>query len=52
MQGIESLESVALRRLLTLNEGLASELGFSEPIPHLFHYCAPDANLESHDVIA
>jgi phenylacetate-CoA ligase len=45
--GIESLESVALRKLLTLNEGLASELGFSEPIPHLFHYWAPDAYLET-----
>jgi phenylacetate-CoA ligase len=47
MLGIESLESVALRRLLTLNEGLASELGFSEPVPHLFHYAAPDAYLET-----
>jgi phenylacetate-CoA ligase len=47
MLGIESLESIALRKLLTLNEGLASELGFSEPIPHLFHYCAPDAYLET-----
>jgi phenylacetate-CoA ligase len=47
MLGIESPASVALRKLLTLNEGLASELGFSEPIPHLFHYCAPDAYLET-----
>jgi len=47
MLGIESLESIALRKLLTLNEGLASELGFSEPVPHLFHYCAPDAYLET-----
>jgi phenylacetate-CoA ligase len=47
MLGIESLESVALRKLLTLNEGLASELGFSEPVPHLFHYAALDAYLET-----
>jgi phenylacetate-CoA ligase len=44
--GAESPESVALRKLLTRNEGLASELGFSQPIPHLFHYAAPDAYLE------
>lgn len=45
--GAESLESVALRKLLTLNEGLASNLGFSQPIPHFFHYAALDAYLES-----
>jgi len=47
--GTESPASVALRKLLTLNEGLAAELGFSEPVPHLFHYCAPDAYLETID---
>jgi phenylacetate-CoA ligase len=45
--GIESLESVALRKLLTLNEGLALELGFSEPIPHLFHHAVLDNYLET-----
>jgi phenylacetate-CoA ligase len=49
MLGIESPSSVALRKLLTLNEGLAAELGFSQPVPHLFHYCAPDAYLEIMD---
>jgi phenylacetate-CoA ligase len=49
MLGIESPSSVALRKLLTLNEGLAAELGFSQPVPHLFHYCAPDAYLETID---
>jgi phenylacetate-CoA ligase len=49
MLGIESPSSVALRKLLTLNEGLAAELGFSEPVPHLFHYCAPDTYLETID---
>ena len=47
MLGVESPASVALRKLLTLNEELASELGFSQPIPHLFHYAAPDAYLET-----
>ena len=47
--GAELPSSVALRKLLTLNEGLASELGFSQPVPHLFHYCAPDAYLETMD---
>jgi phenylacetate-CoA ligase len=49
MLGIESPSSVALRKLLTLNEGLAAELGFSQPVPHLFHYCAPDAYVETID---
>lgn len=49
MLGTESPASVALRKLLTLNEGLAAELGFSEPVPHLFHYCALDAYLETID---
>ena len=34
---------------MTLNEGLAAELGFSQPVPHLFHNCAPDAYLETID---
>jgi phenylacetate-CoA ligase len=49
MLGIESPSSVALRKLLTLNERLAAEVGFSEPVPHLFHYCAPDTYLETID---
>ena len=47
--GSESTGSVAIRKLLTLNEGLRAELGFVEPIPHLFHYTAPDAYLETID---
>jgi phenylacetate-CoA ligase len=45
--GIESLASVAVRQLLTLNPELRDELGIPEPVPHLFHFCAPDAFLES-----
>ncbi|MBP5976130.1 hypothetical protein HW132_26200 [Brasilonema sp. CT11] len=40
--GVESLATVALRKLLYRNNALASELGIESPIPHLFHFLATD----------
>ena len=45
--GVESPASVAVRQLLTLNRGLRDETGIDDPVPHLFHSCAPDTYLES-----
>ena len=45
--GIESPASVAIRQLLTLNRALRVEIGGEEPVPHLFHFSAPDAYLEN-----
>lgn len=44
--GIESPASVAIRQLVTLNPALRQEIGIEDPVPHLFHCCAPDAYLE------
>lgn len=44
--GVESAGSVAIRKLLTLNDRLAGQFGFASPIPHLFHSFAPDVYLE------
>ena len=44
--GIESLTTVALRKLLYRNNALASSLGIESPIPHFFHFTAPDTFLE------
>jgi phenylacetate-CoA ligase len=45
--GIESLATIALRKLLSHNHILAEELGIEFPIPHFFHFVAPDAFLET-----
>jgi phenylacetate-CoA ligase len=45
--GMESLPSVALRKLLVQNEALVGELGIELPIPHFFHFAAPNAFLET-----
>ena len=47
--GIESLTTVALRKLLYRNNALASALGIATPIPHFFHFTAPDTFLEAVD---
>ncbi len=47
--GIESLATVALRKLLYRNNALASALGIESPIPHFFHFTAPDTFLEAVD---
>ncbi|WP_201253455.1 hypothetical protein [Nodularia spumigena] len=44
--GFESLYSVALRKLCQ-NEALAEELGLESPIPHFFHFVAPNTFLET-----
>ncbi|MBV8885035.1 MAG: hypothetical protein JO235_13710 [Chroococcidiopsidaceae cyanobacterium CP_BM_RX_35] len=43
--GVESLGSIALRKLLERNHALARSLGVDYPIPHLFHCDAPDTYL-------
>lgn len=45
--GAESAGSVALRKLLTLNDSLAEHIGLSSPIPHLFHSFAPNVYMET-----
>lgn len=47
--GIESPGSVAMRQLLTTNEALRRELGFTDPVPHLFHFSAHDTYAEDVD---
>ena len=47
--GMESLTTVALRKLLYRNNALASALGIESPIPHFFHFTAPDTFLEAVD---
>ena len=44
--GFESLYSVALRKLCQ-NKALTEELGIESPIPHFFHFVAPDTFLET-----
>jgi phenylacetate-CoA ligase len=45
--GFESLYSVAVRKLMHQNQALAEELGIEFPIPHFFHFAAPDTFLET-----
>jgi len=47
--GVESLVTVALRKLLYQNHNLASSLGIESPTPHFFHFLATDAYLETVD---
>ena len=47
--GLESLATVALRKLLYRNNALASALGIESPIPHFFHFTSPDTFLEAVD---
>jgi phenylacetate-CoA ligase len=44
--GLESLYSVALRKLCQ-NEALTEKLGIESPIPHFFHFVAPNTFLET-----
>ncbi|TAF08670.1 MAG: hypothetical protein EAZ77_06565 [Nostocales cyanobacterium] len=47
--GVESLATVALRKLLYRNNALASSLGIESPSPHFFHFLATDTYLETVD---
>lgn len=47
--GVESQETVALRKLLYRNNALASNLGIKSPIPHFFHFLSADTFLETID---
>ncbi len=44
--GIETLTTIALRKLLYQNNALASELGIEYPIPNFFHFTARDTFVE------
>lgn len=45
--GVESLATIALRKLLVQNQKLAQQLGIDLPIPLFFHFVAPNAFLET-----
>lgn len=45
--GVESLASIALRRLLYQNPTLANSLGIDSPIPNFFHFMAPNTFVEN-----
>ncbi|MEI6445764.1 MAG: hypothetical protein WCO29_22205 [Nostocales cyanobacterium ELA583] len=47
--GVESLATVALRKLLYRNNALANSLGIDSPIPNFFHFLTPDTYLENVD---
>lgn len=47
--GVESQETVALRKLLHRNNALARDLGIFSPIPHFFHFLSADTFLETID---
>jgi phenylacetate-CoA ligase len=46
---VESLASIALRRLLEDDSSLAARFGFCRPLPHFFHCTASDAYIETVD---
>ena len=47
--GVESLATIALRKLLYRNHTLANSLGIESPTPHFFHFLASDTYLETVD---
>ncbi|NER19970.1 MAG: hypothetical protein F6J86_19595 [Symploca sp. SIO1B1] len=47
--GVESLATIALRRVLCRNKVLADALSIESPIPHFFHFNIPNTFLETVD---
>jgi phenylacetate-CoA ligase len=47
--GIESLDTIVLRKLLYKNKPLADSLGIESPIPHFFHFASTETFLETVD---